>query len=141
MKGTDMNAKILYVATVGLALASSFAFADPARSLTREEVVAQYNQALATHTLRKTDYDFDIADRTAAPAATRSDVLAELARARTATPLIRSMCVRDSEPGGTSERARSDSTRMDPRRLLKSCATPAAKAPRLSIFCVTSLCS
>src|SRR5436305_974122 len=100
MKGTDMNAKILYVATVGLALASSFAFADPARSLTREEVVAQYNQALATHTLRKTDYDFDIADRTAAPAVTRSDVLAELARARTATPLPGPLRSRSYNPFG-----------------------------------------
>ena len=54
-----MNAKLLYAATIALALASSFAFADEARPLTRADVVSQFNQAAANGTLRKNDYDFD----------------------------------------------------------------------------------
>lgn len=108
-----MNAKLLYAATVGLALASSFAWADPARSLSRDEVVAQYNQALASHTLRKTDYDYDLADRAVTPSLSRAEVVAELARARTATPLQGPLRSRSYNPYGRELLQASDVTRAE----------------------------
>ncbi len=83
-----MNARLLYATTVALAVASSLAFADEARPLSREQVVAQYTDAAARGTLRKTDYDFDRADYVAAPTKTRDQVVAELAAARANNKLI-----------------------------------------------------
>ncbi len=57
-----MNAKILYAATVALALASSLAVAQESQPLTRAEVNKAWAQAKADGTLRKNDYDYDVND-------------------------------------------------------------------------------
>jgi hypothetical protein len=57
-----MNAKILYAATVALALASSLAAAQEGQPLTRAEVNKAWAQAAADGTLRKNDYDYDVND-------------------------------------------------------------------------------
>lgn len=80
-----MNAKLLFVATVAISLASSLALADETdRSLTRADVVADMHQAAANGTLRKSDYDFDKQDFKA-PTQARAQVVTELQVAR-ATP-------------------------------------------------------
>jgi hypothetical protein len=77
-----MKARLLYLATVAVALASTFAYADETRPLTRAEVVAQYRQAAADGTLQKTDYDYDRQQPAATSTRTRADVVAELDAAR-----------------------------------------------------------
>ena len=57
-----MNAKFLYATTVALALASSLAFAQESRPLTRAEVNKAWAEAAADGTLRKNDYDYDAND-------------------------------------------------------------------------------
>ena len=57
-----MNAKILYAATLALAVASSLAMAQESRPLTRAEVNKAWAEAAADGTLRKNDYDFDAND-------------------------------------------------------------------------------
>ena len=73
-----MNSKLLYAATLALSLVSTLALADGA-PLTRAQVNAATQQAIATGTLRRTDYD-DGSYR--APAVhsnvTREQVLADL---------------------------------------------------------------
>ena len=77
-----MKARLLYLATVGVALASTFAYADETQPLTRAEVVAQYRQAAADGILQKTDYDYDKQQPAAAPGRTRAEVVAEFDAAR-----------------------------------------------------------
>jgi hypothetical protein len=82
-----MNAKLLYIATVALSLASTLALADETdRPATRADVVAQLHQAAADGTLRKTDYDYDKHDFAGAPK-TRTQIVSELQVAR-ATPAL-----------------------------------------------------
>ena len=73
-----MNAKILYAATVALALASSLAVAQESRPLTRAEVNKAWAEAAADGTLRKNDYDYDANDFKARSTRTRAEVIAEL---------------------------------------------------------------
>jgi len=49
-----MNSKLLFVATLTLAFASSLAFAQESKSLTRADVVAAYQHAVADGSLKKT---------------------------------------------------------------------------------------
>ncbi|HEY9066623.1 MAG TPA: DUF4148 domain-containing protein [Burkholderiaceae bacterium] len=53
-----MNAKLLFIATVAVSLASTLAMADEA-PLTRTQVIAELNQAAANGTLPRPDYDDD----------------------------------------------------------------------------------
>jgi Domain of unknown function (DUF4148) len=54
-----MNSKYLYAATVALSLLSTLAFAQEAAPLTRAQVNAETQQAIASGTIRRTDYDQD----------------------------------------------------------------------------------
>lgn len=51
-----MNSKLLYAATLAVSLISTLAMADEA-PLTRAQVNAETQQAIANGTLRRTDYD------------------------------------------------------------------------------------
>ena len=75
-----MNSKLLFVATLTLAFASSLAFAQESKSLTRADVVAAYQHAVADGSLKKTDYDFDRPDFQG-PVRSRDDVIAEMSAA------------------------------------------------------------
>lgn len=76
-----MNAKILFTATLAVALASSLALADELRPMSRADVVAEYHKAKADGTLIN---DYDVGTRAFGSQAgrTRDDVIAEMARAR-----------------------------------------------------------
>jgi hypothetical protein len=77
-----MNAKLLFAATMGLALASSLALADEAPS-TRAAVIADYQQAAQAGTLHRNDYADELAARPAPGAQlTREQVITSLAAPR-----------------------------------------------------------
>jgi hypothetical protein len=90
-----MNARILFAATVAVALLSTLAMADEGKPLTREQIVADFNQAAANGTLRKNDYDFD-----AVSTRTRAQALAELAAARNDHTLVGPLRNRTYNPYG-----------------------------------------
>jgi hypothetical protein len=73
-----MNAKLLFAATLGLAIASSWAVADEA-PVTRASVIADYQQAAQAGNLHRNDYADELASR-AAPGsqATREQVTTAL---------------------------------------------------------------
>jgi hypothetical protein len=77
-----MNAKILFTATLAVALASSLAQAGEARPLSRADVVADLQQARLDGTLRRNDYDYDAHDFAAQSARTRQAVVAEMSSPR-----------------------------------------------------------
>ena len=108
-----MNAKLLFVSTVALALASTFAMADDATqpALTRAQVIAEYQQSAANGTLRKTDYDFDAHEYGKASAQTRDIVLAEMVSARKANTLIGPMRNRTYNGYGSDVQRPSSMTR------------------------------
>ena len=81
-----MNAKLLFIATVAVSLASTLAMADEAPR-TRTQVIAELNQAAANGTLQRTDYDFDKVPATVSTKS-REQVTAELAAARRPNPLL-----------------------------------------------------
>jgi hypothetical protein len=95
-----MNAKILYAATVAVALASSLAVAGENAPLTRAQVVADYQQAAASGTLRKNDYDFDVQDFKGVSTQTRADVIAALRGYRVDPALVGPMRNRTYNPAG-----------------------------------------
>lgn len=94
-----MNAKLLYAATVALALASSLAAAQESQPLTRAEVTKAWAQAAADGTLRKNDYDYDANDFKAPSARTRDEVIAEMKVPRDPA-LIGPLRNRTYNPGG-----------------------------------------
>ena len=73
-----MNAKLLYAATLALALASSLAIAGENQPLTRAQVTQAWNQAAADGALRKSDYDYDASDFKSVSPRSRAEVLAEM---------------------------------------------------------------
>ena len=83
-----MNSKLLYAATVALALASSVALADETQSLSRAQVANAWNQAAADGTLRHNDYDYDKVDARIASSRTRNEVVAELLTSRPNPALV-----------------------------------------------------
>jgi Domain of unknown function (DUF4148) len=95
-----MNAKILYTATVALALASSLAVAQESQPLTRAEVNKAWAEAAADGRLRKNDYDFEIDDARGPSTRTRAEVIAELKVPRDPA-LIGPLRNRTYNPGGT----------------------------------------
>jgi hypothetical protein len=109
-----MNAKLLFAATVAVSLASTLAMADQG-TVTRQQVIADLNQAAANGTLQKTDYDFDKADRAVASTKTRDQVAAELAAAKRGSPLLVSQSdkSRNYNPFGTELRQTSTLTRAE----------------------------
>ena len=96
-----MNAKLLYVATTVLALASSLAFAgeNDVQPLTRAEVNKAWSQGAVDGTLRKNDYDYDAQDFKGPSTKTRAEVLAEM-RAPRDPALIGPLRSRSYNPGG-----------------------------------------
>jgi Domain of unknown function (DUF4148) len=94
-----MNAKLLYAATVALALASSLAVAQETQPLTRAEVNKAWAQARADGTLRKNDYDYDANDFKLPSTRTRDEVLAEM-RVPRDPALIGPLRSRSYNPGG-----------------------------------------
>ena len=94
-----MNAKLLYAATVALALASSLAVAGEDQPLTRADVTKAWNQAAADGTLRKNDYDYDANDFKAPSSRRRAEVIAELKVPRDPA-LIGPLRSRNYNPGG-----------------------------------------
>ena len=95
-----MNAKLLFTATLTLALASTLALAGEPGTLTRAEVVADYQNAAAAGMLRKNDYDFDKYDVVGAPERSRAEVVAEMATARAANTIIGPLRNRSYNPFG-----------------------------------------
>ena len=94
-----MNAKILYAATIALAVASSLAAAEEVQPLTRAEVNKDWAQAAADGTLRKNDYDFDVADAKGGSTKSRAEVVAELKVPRHPA-LVGPLANRTYNPGG-----------------------------------------
>jgi Domain of unknown function (DUF4148) len=78
-----LNSKLLYAATVAVSLLSSLAMADEA-PLTRAQVNADTQQAMANGTLRRTDYDDLTRGPVAASTKTRADTAVEFADAKAA---------------------------------------------------------
>ena len=95
-----MNAKILYAATIALAVASSLAVAEEVQPLTRAEVNKAWAQGAADGTLRKNDYDFDVNDFKGPSTRSRAEVVAELRVPRNPA-LIGPLANRSYNPGGT----------------------------------------
>lgn len=109
-----MNSKLLFAATIAVSLASTLALADEA-PLTRAQVQADLNQAIASHTLQRTDYDAT-PNNVAATASerTRADVAADLAAYKTARKaLVGPLKDRSYNPYGTDILARSTLTRAE----------------------------
>jgi hypothetical protein len=98
-RNLTMNAKILYAATVALALASSLAVAQEASPLTRAEVNKAWAQAAADGTLRKNDYDYDANDFKSPSSRSRAEVIAEMKIPRDPA-LIGPLRNRTYNPGG-----------------------------------------
>jgi len=79
-----MNSKFLYAATVAVSLISTVAMADEA-PVTRAQVNAETQQAIANGTLRRTDYDVgSYRPQAVTSNVTREQVAVELAQAKTA---------------------------------------------------------
>ena len=72
-----MNSKLLFAATIAVSLLSTWAMAAEAQ-VTRAQVNADVRQAIATHTLQRTDYDVAPRGAEAALTKTRAQVQAEL---------------------------------------------------------------
>ena len=108
-----MNAKLLFVSTVVLALASTYAMADDSRPLTRAQVIADYQQAASNGTLRKTDYDVDAHEYGKASTQTRAKVLAEMDSARKANTLVGPLRNRTYNPYGSDMLRPSSMTREE----------------------------
>ncbi len=95
-----MNAKVLYAATVALALASGMAMADETQPLTRAEVTKALSQAVADGTVRQNDYDYDKYDGRAPSSRTRDEVVADLKASRPDKALVGPLRNRTFNPAG-----------------------------------------
>ena len=95
-----MNAKLLYAATIALALASGLAMADEGQPLSREQVAAAWKQGAADGTLRRNDYDYDKIDASALSVRTRQEVVAEMAASRPNPALLGPLRNRTFNPAG-----------------------------------------
>ena len=95
-----MNAKILFTATLAVALASSLAQAGEAQPLSRADVVADLQQARADGTLRKNDYDYDKLDARVLSSRTRDEVVADMKASRPPKALVGPLRNRTFNPAG-----------------------------------------
>ena len=106
-----MNSKLLFAATIAISLVSTLALADEGQ-LSRAQVNADLNQAIATHTLRRTDYDSTPVNAVITSDRTRADVGADLASAKAARKaLIGPNANRTYNPDGVAVLARSTLSR------------------------------
>jgi hypothetical protein len=122
-----MNAKLLFVTTVALAVVSSFAQAQQATPLSSAEVRAEYRAAAANHTLRSNEYDFGARDFAPAAGTTRAAVLADMAQARRGNTLVGPMRNRTYNPAGAEALRPSNVTRNE----VKSDVSAAARSGSL----------
>ncbi|MES1163588.1 MAG: hypothetical protein ABUL50_11060, partial [Rhizobacter sp.] len=101
-----------FAATVAVSLVSTLAMADEGQ-LTRAQVQADLNQAIATHTLQRTDYDATPNNVVASTSnVTRSDVATDLAAYKSARKaLVGPLKDRSYNPYGTEILAHSTLTR------------------------------
>ncbi|MEO8524333.1 MAG: DUF4148 domain-containing protein [Caldimonas sp.] len=95
-----MNSKLLYAATVALALASGLAMADEGQPVTHDQVANDWNQAVAAGTVRKNDYDYDKYDARALSTRTRDEVLADMKASRPPKELLGPLRNRTFNPAG-----------------------------------------
>jgi hypothetical protein len=111
-----MNSKFLYAATIAVSLVSTLAMADEA-PLTRAQVNADVQQAIASGTLQRSDYDrgsFRTEPAAVASTQSRAQVGIELSQARAArATLIGSDANRTYNPYGTQIHARSTLARSE----------------------------
>jgi hypothetical protein len=106
-----MNSKLLFAATIAVSLVSTLALADEA-PVTRAQVQADLNQAIAARTLQRTDYDATPNQVAATSDRTRADVLADMAAAKAARKaLLGPDANRTYNPSGTAIFARSTLSR------------------------------
>ena len=110
-----MNAKLLFVGTVALALVSSLAYSQEAGPLTRAQVPAEYSRAAADGTLHRTDYDDVARDSAVVSTRTRAEVITELAAPRQPSALIGPMRNRTCNPSGVEAMRPSAVTRNEVR--------------------------
>jgi len=111
-----MNSKLLFAATIAVSLVSTLALADEvtqAAPPSRAQVQAELNQAIATHTLQRTDYDATPNVVTATTSdRTRADVVADIGAAKAARKsLVGPFRDRSYNPYGTDLFARSTLSR------------------------------
>jgi hypothetical protein len=96
-----MDARLMFAATLALAVVSSFAYGDDARPLSREQVRADYRQAVASKTLPNHEYDFGAREFKGTSTRARAEVIADMSAARKANTLVGPMRDRTYNPGGT----------------------------------------
>jgi hypothetical protein len=101
-KVSTMNSKFLYAATVAVSLISTLAMADEA-PVSREQVKTELQQAIASGTLKRTDYDFlQPAIAPATSSTSREQIASEFAQDRTERRvLVGADASRDYNPLGT----------------------------------------
>lgn len=108
-----MNSKLLFAATIAVSLVSTLALADEA-PLSRTQVQADLNQAIATHTLQRTDYDVTPNNVAVTSDRTRGDVVAAIAANKAARKgLLGPLRDGSYNPYGTGILARSTLTRAE----------------------------
>ena len=109
-----MNSKFLYAATVAVSLISSLAFADEA-PVSRAQVNAELQQAIASGTLQRTDYDSaSYRPQAVASTLTREQVSLALAQAKQARrPLNGSDASSSYNPYGSQLRQTSTLARSE----------------------------
>jgi len=108
-----MNSKLLFAATVAISLISTVAMADEGQ-LTRAQVKADLEQAIATHSLQRTDYDATNVVAVASSDRTRADVVADLGASKAARKaLIGPNANRTYNPFGTEILAHSTLARAE----------------------------
>ncbi len=95
-----MNSRLLYAATLALAVASTLAVAGENPTLTRDQVANDWNQAVADGTVRKSDYDYDKYDARALSTRTRDQVLADMKASRPDKTLTGPLRNRTFNPAG-----------------------------------------
>lgn len=95
-----MNSKLLYAATVALALASGLAMADEGQPMKRDQVAKDWSQAVAAGTVRKNDYDYDKYEARALSTRTRDEVVADMKASRPPKELVGPLRNRTFNPAG-----------------------------------------
>ena len=110
-----MNSKLLFAATVAISVISMSTVAMAEESpVTRAQVNAELAQAIASHTLQRTDYDTANVATVNSSDRTRADVVADLGAAQTARKvLVGPDANRTYNPFGTEILARSTLARAD----------------------------
>lgn len=95
-----MNSRLLYAATLALAVASTLAVAGENPTLTRDQVANDWNQAVADGTVRKSDYDYDKYDTRVLSTRSRDEVLADMRASRPDKALTGPLRNRTYNPAG-----------------------------------------